>query len=236
MIATVLYSIFAGWQLYEIHSGAKDTHDLAVAAGKQADKMKDMSDAAEKIRQAAEGMVAQEQRIANNAQESVAASNRQSNAALDASIAASRNDQRAWLGIWVGHMYPIDGNSKIRTEIDIVNTGKTPAIHIKQAGSRFIWQQPLLAGPTLEIVDGFRFVSGAPVPPQGKMTISAEENIADIGADWSGVKDGTKIIYFAGEVRYDDIFGRPHRTQFCLYRAHPEDQVLAACTDFHNMN
>jgi hypothetical protein len=32
MLATVLYSGFAGWQLYEIHSGATDTHVLAKAA------------------------------------------------------------------------------------------------------------------------------------------------------------------------------------------------------------
>ena len=36
MIATALYSGFAGWQLYEIHKGGKDTHDLAVAAQGQA--------------------------------------------------------------------------------------------------------------------------------------------------------------------------------------------------------
>jgi hypothetical protein len=31
MLATVIYSGFAGWQLYEIHSGATGTHNLAVA-------------------------------------------------------------------------------------------------------------------------------------------------------------------------------------------------------------
>ena len=79
-----------------MRSGGQDTHDLAIAAGKQADKMKDMSDAADKIRQAAEGMVTQEQRIADNAQKSLDAGNKQSKAALDFTIAASRLDQRAW--------------------------------------------------------------------------------------------------------------------------------------------
>jgi hypothetical protein len=31
-IATLFYAAFAGWTLYEIHSGAKDTHTLAKAA------------------------------------------------------------------------------------------------------------------------------------------------------------------------------------------------------------
>ena len=37
MFATVVYSAFAGWQLYEIHSGATDTHTLAKAAQRQAE-------------------------------------------------------------------------------------------------------------------------------------------------------------------------------------------------------
>src|SRR6266849_5194735 len=106
-------AVFVCAQWYEMHTGGQDTHELAVHAKEQADKMKDMSDAADKIRLAAEGMVAQEQRIAD-----------QAGKALNASISASRNDQRAWLGIWIAHIYPIDGNSKIRTEIELVNTGK----------------------------------------------------------------------------------------------------------------
>jgi hypothetical protein len=35
-VATVLYCLFSGWQLYEIHSGSKDTHELALAAKQQA--------------------------------------------------------------------------------------------------------------------------------------------------------------------------------------------------------
>jgi hypothetical protein len=34
-ISTFLYTVFAGWTLYEIHSGSRDTHDLAVAARDQ---------------------------------------------------------------------------------------------------------------------------------------------------------------------------------------------------------
>jgi isopentenyl phosphate kinase len=54
--------------LTEIHTGGSDTHTLAQAADTQAKKMIDMSNAADKIRQAAENMVTQDQRIADNAQ------------------------------------------------------------------------------------------------------------------------------------------------------------------------
>jgi hypothetical protein len=80
MLATAIYSVFAGWQLYEIHSGSKDTHTLAQAADTQARQMTNMADAADKIRQAAEGMVAQEQRMADNSQRALAANSQQSKA------------------------------------------------------------------------------------------------------------------------------------------------------------
>jgi hypothetical protein len=35
-LSTFAYTIFAGWQLYEIHSGSEDTHALAVASQRQA--------------------------------------------------------------------------------------------------------------------------------------------------------------------------------------------------------
>ncbi len=77
-------------------SGSADTHDLAVAAKAQADKMKSMSDAADKIRQAAQDMVTQDQRIADNSQKAIEASNKRSAEVLKATIDASNQDQRAW--------------------------------------------------------------------------------------------------------------------------------------------
>jgi hypothetical protein len=47
-VATLAYSGFAGWQLYEIHEGAKDTHTLAEAAKKQAEKAETISDSIQK--------------------------------------------------------------------------------------------------------------------------------------------------------------------------------------------
>ncbi|HXC43819.1 MAG TPA: hypothetical protein VNY51_09910 [Candidatus Dormibacteraeota bacterium] len=140
-IATVVYSVFAGWQLYEIHSGAKDTHDLAVAAGKQADKMKDMSDAADKIRQAAEGMVTQEQRVADNAKNALDASNRQSKAVLDAGIANSRLDQRPWVSVseFALSSEP-DTQQPFSEDVLLQNTGKTPALDELCQAQPLIWR------------------------------------------------------------------------------------------------
>jgi hypothetical protein len=133
MLATVIYSVFAGWQLYEIHSGAKDTHDLAVAADTQAKKMGSMSEAADKIRQASEGMVTQEQRIADKAQKALDASSRQSKAALDASIAASQLNQKAYVtigrpdGVVAEILWPQDPKGNAGLLVYFQNNGRFPA-------------------------------------------------------------------------------------------------------------
>lgn len=96
---TVVLAGAAILTLRQVIAGGSDTHDLAVAAKSQAEKMKDMSEAAEKIRQAADGMVTQEERIANNAKTALEASSKQSKVALDATIESARQDRRPWVGL-----------------------------------------------------------------------------------------------------------------------------------------
>jgi hypothetical protein len=119
-------------QLREMHEGGLDTHTLAQAADTQAKKMADMFTAADKIRQAAEGMVAQEQRMADNSQKALESSTQQSKASLDASIATARDEQRAWMFAvaetagFPGGIPPV--NAPLMVRVNYQNTGRTPAI------------------------------------------------------------------------------------------------------------
>ena len=124
-------------QLREIHESSSDTHTLAEQAKKQADKLSNMSDAAEKIRQAAENMVTQDQRIADNAQKALDASNKQSKVALDATIAQFRLDQRAWVGIGDVNTLDFEVGKNARFDVEIRNTGKTPATNVFLCGLPF---------------------------------------------------------------------------------------------------
>ncbi len=129
-VSTIFYTIYARKQWQEIKAGSADTHALAEAAKTQAEKMKSMSDAAEKIRQAAEDMVAQDRRIADNAQKALDASNKQSKASLDASVAASRNDQRAWVGASDPTISGLELDAFPKAQITWTNSGKTFAKHV----------------------------------------------------------------------------------------------------------
>jgi hypothetical protein len=224
MIATVVYSVFAGWQLYEIHSGAKDTHDLAVAAKTQAENLGNMSDAADKIRQAADGMVAQEQRIADNAKQSLDASNRQSKAALDAAITQNRVDQRAWVGATEmlppppaftengKRLYLKEGQQSV-FQFYLANSGKTPASSVLfrisyrtlPASVSFAPRYPTQPTKAGVLQPGSKFIVESPATELATLTQIAT------------YQTGTNILYFYGEIRYDDIFGLKHHTTFCVY-------------------
>ena len=216
MTAVIAGTSYLQW--HEIKSGGQDTHDLAIAAGKQAAKMKDMSDAADKIRQAAEGMVAQEQRIADNAEKSLKASNNQSKTALDASIAASRQDQRAWLGVG-DETYSISESGPIESSATVLNIGKSPAMDIfcRTSGTT------KLKGYTLKDSD-IVYPVEMPTIKEGTLFLNqhfplkAGGNPMDPGQQkmWFGnVQSGDWIQYFFGEVRYEDTFGGDHWTHFC---------------------
>ena len=103
-----------------------------------------MSGAADKIRQASEGMVTQEQRIADNAKKAMDAGNRQAKAALDASIASSRSDQRAYVtigrpdGTVAEIVWPKDEKGNAGLLVYFQNNGRLPAKFNWGSDSTFI--------------------------------------------------------------------------------------------------
>ena len=115
--------------LYEVLEGGKDTHELALRAKEQADKMKDMSDAADKIRQAAEGMVTQEQRIADFSSNAIQRNTDMAKAAIANSQAVFRDEQRAWVGIDVSVNGPLTFRSDavlLPLNLHVSNVGHSP--------------------------------------------------------------------------------------------------------------
>ena len=205
-------------QWREIHAGSTDTHDLAIAAKTQAEKMQSMSDAADKIRQAAENMVTQDQRIADNAQKALDASSKQSKASLDTSIASSRQDQRAWLGA-SDYTYSITESGPIESSAIVLNIGKSPAMEVlcRISGTTKPKGYSLSDSDIVYSTDLTILKEGTLFPNQ-HFPIKAGGTPMDIGKQkiWFGnVLNGDWIQYFFGEVRYKDTFGTDHWTHFC---------------------
>ncbi|MBZ5643762.1 MAG: hypothetical protein LAO19_13450 [Acidobacteriia bacterium] len=246
VLINLITCLFLGLQWHEIKSSSSDTHTLAEQAKKQAEKMSNMSDAADKIRQAAENMVIQDQRIADNAQNALDASNGQSKATLEASIEASKLDQRAWITVEVEEK---TGNFAVFMR----NTGKTPAINVTEVTG--FSGGTGMAPPAVDFT--FNSSSSPPIPtnlpPDILKRLKQEGYIRDkppsgyviapgdsqIGSDYQGkftqmFKLGGERAYIQGKVTYDDVFGRPHETTYCFWFAPPSDFVM--CNDHNKMD
>jgi hypothetical protein len=249
MLATVVYSVVAGWTLREIHTGAADTHALAQAADTQAKKMGNMSDAADRIRQAAEGMVTQEQRIADNARTALNASNRQSKTALDATIESSRLDQRAWIGVDQLVPQEFSETKGIRVAIVFLNSGKTPARNV-QIAVRYRTSPTPIDGPLPQDIPNLVFHPDRSIAPQTRYTNfigyssavgavysdNAIKGNQDIVSEFPLIKDKRLILYYFGILRYDDNSGRHRATQFCFFLADIDTQTLGFCNRFNDMD
>lgn len=222
-------------QWHEIHSGSTDTHTLAEAAKSQADRMTDVSAAADKIREAAQNMVTQDQRIADNAKKALDASNKQSRTALDAAIAQNRLDQRPWIGIGQFRVARFEETKPVTIEVHIVNSGKTPALNVTE-WMKYKYGTISQLGPLPSDSVSAAWQHVGSIPPQGNQVI-------DIYLPWDiwkqnsvGLTTKRAGLSFFGEIAYDDVAGSNHRTQVCIFMNDVETRDLAFCEGWGDMN
>ena len=154
-IATGVYAGFSGWQLSvmkqqlkEIHGSSADTHDLAIAAGKQADAAKKQSQQAEAQTRAMGDSLTKTDNLIKATNRLVTAAKRSADAANNANEIASRalmQSERANVavgrpdGVVAEFVMPNDPKAKAGIVVYFQNTGRMPA--------RFNWgsDSPLIA-------------------------------------------------------------------------------------------
>jgi len=228
-IATLFYSIFAGWQLYEIHVGSKDTHALAEAAKKQAEKAETISASLERAVKAMETSNLQ-------AKESLEKTLSQSKRGLDATIAASRLEQRAWVGINnIRFQEAMQASKPIRVTASLINSGRTVARDMKVTIVVHPSVGPLdineyMKHPEESINGPQKFglkPSLANLFPSQTMELTGSSGIPDAEAI-EAINRGVRLLYAFGYVVYKDVFGRPHTTRFCGVFM-PEEKQFGAC-------
>ncbi len=228
-----LTCLFIGLQWHEIKSGSSDTHTLAEQAKKQADKMSNMSDAADKIRAAAENMVIQDQRIADNAHTAMDASNKQSKVALDATISASKLDQRAWIGVGDFRVTQFEKDKSFKIDVEIKNSGKTPALDMTD-GMRYGIEPSSIFGPRDEWFNMIVTTAEA-IPPQGSHTMHMEIPLPVIAPFFDAIKAKTMSLYIVGVILYKTISKEDGRAEFCLVMVDPDKLDVAYCRTHNNM-
>jgi hypothetical protein len=112
-----------------------------------------------------------------------------------------------------------------RIHVTLINTGKTPAFNLRVTQGWGIG--PL--GPS-------DFVPpNAGLAPKGQSTVMPNYDalvaftIPDVTQeDLNAINNFQRFIYVWGTIDYDDIFGKPHWTRFCLMH-HPTTNVFDSC-------
>lgn len=223
----------SAWTLGEIKKGGTDTHDLAVAAKTQSDKMSNMADAADKIRQAAQDMVTQDQRIADNAQNALAESNRQNKETLNLLQQQLTDDE-------IKEAAQLDVQDIKLTAIDIPN--KPDAIYVQLSYTL------KNVGPTAALSisngEGGRNGNACRINPE---YIPIHPNGGN-GDDWSIPGEGSEphtqmwggpiarniadrtfgSMCLIDQYSFYDVFGRPHLKVKC-FRVNSELATILPC-------
>jgi hypothetical protein len=137
---------------------------------------------------------------------------------LTQSTVALQNDQRAWIAIESMDVTLLEANRPLKTEVKIINVGKTIAIDLYYPGAvQTSWTQldiekferstrmppataPMRAGALFQNID---------------VTVPAETNVPLTSQQVDAIKDRRLLVYLFGDIRYKDIFQQPHTTQYC---------------------
>lgn len=128
----------------------------------------------------------------------------------------SQLDQRAWVGPVEAIMPKAGEKPEPHLGVKIMNSGKTPARRLLTK----ISTQYLPA--EAEFAPSYKDNSVKPgvsvIQPGMRINLFS---LATLGVmtpqEIDGVRTGRNILYLYGLITYEDIFGRPHSTRFCLY-------------------
>jgi len=200
VVAVITCIIFLG-QFYEMYTGSRDTHILALAAKKQADKAETISSS---LRDAVSDMDA---------------ANANARKALDATIVQAEISERAWLSVTVAP-YPnvhFEVGKPLDIRVTITNTGKTPALDVRSATYRTTINRrdsPSLTLPKPVYTDKDYAMGGTVFPNShtfGDLVyLLTPEDVRRI--------DSMEVrIYVYGRIRYEDVFGSHHWVDFCTF-------------------
>ena len=183
-----------GGQLKEMQKSSADTSKLAEAASKQAESSANSATAA-----------------ADNATSTLQIA-RSAGSSVETMRENLRLEERAWVGPLSA---VVQGNFKIGNKTQVVlriaNTGKTPAI---------VTDAPIVLRPVPNGEDVKFFLPKSVAERALLLPGMVEEKKVgplDSAPLLQDLKDGTRVLHVWGEIRYEDMFGRKHRTGFCFF-------------------
>jgi hypothetical protein len=123
-------------------------------------------------------------------------------------------DQRAWLGIDRLDRFDFKPSQDFSIPFVMTNTGKTPALHVKTRASLKSLEKGQTFTATYPEPQPYKSSNGV-LQPQGHFilyTLPKELSTKQ----YDDIQNGSGVLYSFVEIMYDDIYGKPHETTFCV--------------------
>jgi hypothetical protein len=135
-------------------------------------------------------------------------------------------------------------NEVVDARIVFTNTGKTPAHRIQKSMSVKIAPPPLIDKPSDSDISALTFIGSSVLSPQSSMTLSSlssPEQMLVMKKTMANylplIEAGTEILYFFGEIKYDDSSAHSRLTKYCVFAYKTEKGWgLAECNGFNEMD
>ena len=210
--------------LQAIETSGTDTHDLAQAAKDQAGALKQQAKNSDRLALAAQLQAGASETMAKDATSS-----------LQDSEKTFRDDQRAWVGVGEVQVIELEEGKPFRLDITVSNSGKTPALYVESGTGRRLSPTPLLEVPTPRDLGALQFQRAVAIPPQGKYVLHVSDPEKS-PSPTEMLKSGAIHIYEYGKITYEDVYGRVHSTEFCVYLSDPVTRTMSFCKSYNVMN
>jgi len=155
-------------------------------------------------------------------------------ASYNLSRSMGQKQLRAWITIYdVRLVRDFSTTGPTAVDISAKNTGQTPALNLEwtfDTGSAFSEGHCHLKADT--VVSASRGAIGP-----GEVITNAGIRINPLlQLCLDDLKMGTSVFSVRGTIRYEDIFGERHFTNFCFHTTKLSTQILTACEDHNDLN
>lgn len=234
-VSTIFYTVYARRQWKEIHDSSSDTHDLAVAAGKQADAAKIQSEQAKAQTEKMTESLSKTDALITKATEQAAATNKlalETRRQADIAAKSFEAGERPWIGL--DHINPpakIAVDSTPSTSLVYKNWGRGVAFHVMGTYQIRALCGEFPARPNYELAvipSASLQMPGQPIET-GKTSFKAPLTAETMAA----LKQPGCGLYVHAKITYRDRDGHEHWRHICGEWTQSTDNTFESCT-FYN--
>jgi hypothetical protein len=172
-------------------------------------------------------------------------------ASVEAMQQQMRQDQRAWISLSMREEMQYTAGQSVTTNVQLLNTGKTPARHIRiETGLQKLATQDApdltFGSKTAQAYGtvGAVFPNQPPIPIPAQWMLPTKDHKEPLvgiisNQDIQDLRAGKIYFVVYARVKYTDIFGIERTTRFCQFETTPLKSISVnarTCTDFNGVD